>query len=160
MALVSPELYSIGHAAIKRLQSGQSLKNWNDIILSWNSVFSGMQVISNRITMPHRDRNAAKTAYDILVSAGTHQHAVLSIPDIHTTLSYKPGTVVAICGRVLLHEVPDWGESEHICIAHFMRDAVHDRLGLPRAGWVSSGLYIPLMVDRFAERYKGWLQDK
>jgi hypothetical protein len=159
MSLVSPELYTLGADAVRKLQSGQGLNQWRESILEWNSVFSGMQVISNRVTPPHRDPKAAKTMYDILVSAGTHKDAVLCLHDIDTKLHYAPCTVVAVCGRVLLHEVPDWGEGERICVTHYMRDAVHNRLGVPRPAWVSIQSYIVLMDPAFAGRFGVWLEE-
>ena len=159
MSLVSPELYTIGAEAVRKLKDGQYLKQWNECNLLWKSVFSGMQIISNRVTPPHRDPKAAKTMYDILVSAGTHKDAILYLHDIDTILHYAPCTVVAVCGRVLLHEVPDWGEGERICIAHYMRDAVHNRLGLRRPVWVSIQMYLDLMDPTFARRFREKLEN-
>ena len=77
-----------------------------------------------------------------LGSGGTHADCHLNLPDIGTRLWYLPGTAVAVSGRVLRHEVPDWLEGERICCAHFIKDAVHDRLGEARPVW-------PCLTDYF-----------
>jgi hypothetical protein len=122
----------------------------------WPSFFSGIEVISNRITPPHRDAQAAFPVYDFLVSAGTHEQAWLELPDLKANLSYKPCTVVAICGKVLRHAVLDWAGGERLCIAHFIRDNVHKRLDIPRPEWVKNTCYLKMMDDVFITR-QGWV---
>ena len=94
--------------------------------------------------------------YDFLVSAGRHTGTLFKLSDVDASLSYKPGTVIAICGKVLRHGVPEWTEGQdRLCIAHFMRDAVHNRLGLPRPNWVTDIPYLGMMDNTFLER-QGW----
>jgi hypothetical protein len=157
--LISPQHHSIGMQAITILQQGKQLENKNDNIMMWNSMYSGIEVIVNRVTPTHRDPQAAPTMYDLLVSAGTHQDAWLNLPDVNTRLSYKPCTVVALTGRVLRHGVPSWEGGERICYAHFIRDNVHDRLQLQRPDWVSNARYLDLMHKEFVDRH-GWAQKK
>jgi hypothetical protein len=151
-AIVCPELHSISLCAIDKLKSGEHLSKWDDIVKQWPCVFSGIEVISNRVTPLHRDPKAAPTMYDFLVSAGNHQEAWLDLPDVNAKLAYNPGTVVAVCGRVLRHGVEKWIGGERICFAHFIRDAVHQRLGLPRPDWVKSSQYVQLMDKEFINR--------
>ncbi|KAG1828589.1 hypothetical protein DFJ58DRAFT_849011 [Suillus subalutaceus] len=47
---------------------------------------------------------------------------------------HLPGTMVYIAGKVLEHGVPRWGDGERIVIAHFVKDKVHDKQGIPRPG--------------------------
>ena len=152
VALITPDLYDIGLAAIEKLKNDRPLHKWHNNGMLWKSVFSGVEVISNCKTPAHQDPHAAPQAYKLLVSAGTHTEAHLSLPDIQTRLQYLPGTVVGICGRVLRHEVADWTGGKRICIAHFMRDWVHNRLNLRRPGWVNCDQYVKLMNNGFAER--------
>jgi hypothetical protein len=150
--LICPELHSISVNAIQKLKAGEELFNWDDVITQWPSIFSGIEVISNRITPPHRDPKAAPTMYDILVSAGTHTESWLDLQDVNARLVYNPGTVVALCGRVLRHGVQEWVGGERICIAHFIRDAVHERLNLPSPDWVKSSRYVAMMNESFVNR--------
>jgi hypothetical protein len=82
--------------------------------------------------------------FDSLFSAGTHTNCNLDVPDIGATFSYLPGTGVAIAGKVLRHGVKVWEGGERICQARFMKDAVHDRLGLLKPTWVNYDDYIDL----------------
>jgi len=50
------------------------------------------------------------------VSAGTHTKAELSVPELGVHLSYRHGDVVAVCGKVFLHEVADWSGGERVCV--------------------------------------------
>lgn len=158
--LICPDLFTKGTRAINKLKrpEGQHLHEWHDNVQLWPSFFSGIEVISNRTTPSHRDAKAAPPAYDFLVSAGRHRDAWFELPDVQARLSYEPGTVVALCGRVLRHAVPNWGEGERLCIAHFMRDAVHNRLNIPRPDWVSQRQYLELMDGGFVTR-QGWHVD-
>lgn len=155
--LISPELHRIGTQATNMLKHGQWLKNKHPNINLWTSIYSGIEVIVNRVTPVHRDSEAAPSMYDLLVSAGTHQQAWMDLPDVKARLTYEPCTVVAISGKVLRHGVDSWVGGERICIAHFIRDNVHNRLKLPRPDWVKNTLYLDLMDDGFVDRH-AWLK--
>ncbi|KAG2147897.1 uncharacterized protein EDB93DRAFT_1059891, partial [Suillus bovinus] len=80
-------------------------------------VFSGIEVIVNRETPHHRDPGASPPFYDLLVSLGQANQAILDLPDLGTQLGYPPRTMVYIAGKVLEHGVPGWGDGERIVIA-------------------------------------------
>jgi hypothetical protein len=104
-----------------------------------------MQVIVNRLTPPHRDMGGSPTHYDLLVSAGTHSKARLEFREIGLELSYSPGTMAIVCGRVFLHEVRGWEDGERICVAHMMKDDVHDRQDVARPKWPEQSQYLSLI---------------
>jgi hypothetical protein len=141
-SIISPTLYSAGLSAIGQIQRGSVLAVHHPCVDRWTSVWTGISIIVNRATPMHRDWGAAPPFYDLLVSGGTHADCHLNLPDLGTRLWYLPGTAVAVSGRVLRHEVPDWLEGERICCAHFIKDAVHDRLGEARPVW-------PCLTDYF-----------
>ncbi|KAG1764090.1 hypothetical protein EV702DRAFT_1051462 [Suillus placidus] len=66
------------------------------------------------------------------MSLGKGHQAILDLPDLGAKLEYAPGTMVYICGKVLEHGVPQWGDGERIVIAHFVKNKVHDRQSIPR----------------------------
>ncbi len=144
MALVAPRQYDFGLAAIERIKNGHHLDSSHPILDSWISVWSGFSVIVNRATPLHRDLGGAPEDFDLLLSSGTHDACNLDVLDLGATLSYHPGTAVAITGRVLQHGVKGWEGGERICQARFMKDAIHDRLGLPKPTWVNYDDYIGL----------------
>lgn len=135
IALISPGLYDVGLSSMRQVRAGYEMASRHPVVDSWPSVFQAMQVIVNRSTIAHRDDKAFNTAYDLLVSLGTHRNARLRIRDLGTSLLYKPGAMIALSGRMLIHQVEEWEGGERICLAHFMRDNVHQRQHLARPPW-------------------------
>ena len=150
--LICPEQYTIGNEAIHKLKTENILMNSHENVQLWPSFFSGIEVISNRKTPLHRDAQASPSVYDFLVSAGTYTQSWLDVPDVHAKIEYKPCTVVAITGKILRHGVASWEGGERICLAHFIRDNIHNRLQLPRPDWVSKEKYTKSMDSKFKIR--------
>jgi hypothetical protein len=71
------------------------------------------------------------------------------LEDIKGRLSYDPGTVVMVCGKVLSHSLPEWSGGERICLAHWMRTEIHYRLGVFSPEWSLQGSYTRLMNKEF-----------
>ena len=129
-------MFQAGTDAIDRLKQPDSdLFSHHPNLGHWASLFSGIEVIVNRKTPFHRDSGASPAMFDLLLSAGTHKGTLFELCDVGTQLEYDPGTVVMVCGRVLGHRVMEWTGGERICLAHFFKDAVHDRLGIARPAW-------------------------
>lgn len=113
-----------------------------NIAREWQSVYTGIAIISNRITPSHRDSKGRPEWYDTLVSyAGIDSRPRLLLNDLGVDLEYSSGTVVGICGSILQHEVQSWGDADRVCYAHFMREAVRERLKVGPAGWVYQDMY-------------------
>src|SRR5215510_16164249 len=150
LALISPDLYWKGFEVVDRLLRGNFLSKHHQVTHHWISPFSAWQVISNRNTPAHRDVGAAPMVYDLLTCAGTYKRSLFYVHDLGARFHYTPGSVVAICGRVLLHEVKDWQGGDRICIAHYMCDSVHDCMRVSRPSWsVMDDKYCSLMTPRF-----------
>jgi hypothetical protein len=134
LALTHPDLYSAAVMGLQVLRQQGGDKNLSKF---WSSVFTGINVISNRRTIAHRDRFGHLPWYDLLVSVGTYTQAYLVLPDLGAKLVYNPGTVVLLCGKLLSHEVPFWGSGDRVCWAHFMRESVLNGLGVlvEKVGW-------------------------
>jgi hypothetical protein len=157
-ALTHDKLYLAGHAAISKIKRPEHLKikiKTHDHVKWWNSIFTGMTVITNRITPSHRDSGGSFPWYDLLFSTGTHREAYLHLDDIGAKLLYDPGTVTLVCGKVLSHSLPEWLGGERICIACFMRNMVHHRLDIYHAEWSMQGAYTRLMNKTFTFE-QGW----
>jgi hypothetical protein len=140
-ALVTPELYDLGLVAIGKVKDGVEMAANYKNVAFWPSLYTAMQVIVNRVTPPHRDDGGCPTHYDLLVSAGSHSDTTLDIKELGLSLQYSPGTLVSLCGRTFFHEVSQW-TGERICIAHFMKDNVHERLRLVRPKWPERSDYL------------------
>jgi hypothetical protein len=141
LLLTAPDLYQAGSDALKEVKAGVNMDRDYPNINLWPSMFTGMQVIVNRMTPPHRDMGGSPPLFDLLVSAGTHTDCCFELQEIGLKLFYPPGTIVVLAGRVFLHEVRSWEGGERICVAHMMKDNVHDRQGVARPQWPKQSTY-------------------
>jgi hypothetical protein len=141
LSLINPGLFQTG---LQMLQKLRNLDTTNSIAQQWQSVYTGVSIISNRKTPSHRDSKGRPEWYDVLVSyAGSGAEPWLSIKDLGLELEYSSGTVVGFCGTILEHEVGSWGRGDRACYAHFMRESVRGRLDVEPAGWVYRKDYLP-----------------
>ena len=125
------------------LERLRELDPTSEVARRWQSVYSGIGVISNRRTKLHRDLKGRPEWYDLLLSyAGPRARPLLSVTDLGLHLKYSSGTVVAFCGMILEHQVLSWGKGDRVCYAHFMRESVRERLDVPPAGWVNQDIYL------------------
>lgn len=141
ISLINPQLFRSGLEMLRKLRN---LGETEEIANRWQSVYTGIAVISNRKTPSHRDRKGRPEWYDLLVSySGPNTRPRLLIDDIGLDLKYSSGTVVGLCGSIFSHEVSSWGVGDRVCYAHFMREEVRDRLDVTPAGWVNREIYLP-----------------
>ena len=134
LSLIHPELFKSGLLMLQKLRESEDTK---DIARLWQSVYTGISVISNRVTRSHRDSKGRPEWYDLLANYADEEVATvphLLIKDVGLDLKYSSGTVVGLCGSILEHEVRHWGAGDRVCLAHFMREAVRKRLDMPLAG--------------------------
>jgi hypothetical protein len=127
LQVVHSEMYDANSKAIPLL-----LQELDTPLPTWPTVFSGMDIIANRLTPQHCDKGGALSFYDHLISFGEGHNARLELEDLDADFAYQPGTSVLFSGKVLIHSVPAWSEGERLVIAHYSKDNVHDRLGVAR----------------------------
>ena len=165
-SLIAPQLYRHGLISILELQAkpekyfkiaktlqGAVTKPWQaklEALQPWPSIFSGVSIIANRITPSHRDDNGHHPWFDLLFSAGQHEAAILKVPELKGHFSYLPGTLVALCGKVLRHEVPSYKGSDRLCIAHYFRPDALARMRLNSAepNWVECSTIMGTVFNR------------
>jgi hypothetical protein len=149
LSVIDPDLLQAGISAITQLKH---IHQDTPILSLWNSAFSAIGVIVNRKTLAHRDQGGWPACLDMLVAAGNYQDARLVLDDIGASLVYKPGALVALCGKVLRHSVHNWSGGERICYAHYMRNNVHNRLQVKQNTWRQLGDYKLWMSPKFWHR--------
>lgn len=114
------------------------LRNQSDLhsaLLQWPSVFNAVTVLSNRSTPLHRDNKSRAPWYDLLATIGQYSGAFMDLPSIGLRLAYGPGTVIGMGGKVIRHGVSDC-DGDRVCLAYYMRDKVHERMGTEAATWM------------------------
>ena len=104
---------------------------------SWPGSLPGISVISNRASICHLDVNGHKEWYDFLVAAGTYKSCWFRLPDLELQLEYLPGTVVALNGRILRHEVVEWEGGDRVCYAHWVRPTLLRAVSVDLPSWVT-----------------------
>lgn len=138
LRLIHPVQYKLSIEALTSLlQSPDLLSNPNimQILLEeWGLLFTGLAVLVNRSTSPHRDKGRHRSCYDICATVGTYPEAVFSMPDIRTQVVYNSGCTVVLLARVLAHEVrPVVGD--RVALVLFTKDTIHEALKLAPSPW-------------------------
>jgi hypothetical protein len=149
LSLINPDLFQMGLEMLRRLRQLTSTK---DISRQWQSVYTGIAIICNRLTPSHRDSKGRPEWFDILLNyseIGTSPRLLIS--DIGLNLEYSGGTVVSFCGSIFQHGVESWGVGDRVCYAHFMRESVRNRLDVTPAGWVYREKYLPAQIETIQE---------
>jgi hypothetical protein len=153
-AAVAPDLFNSGSTAIPKVQQEVASKQEDNISpgSEWPSIFSGLEIIVNRVTLSHRDAGGSPTLFDLLVSLGIGHTATMKLADVQAELDYFPGTMLFIAGRVLEHSVGPWGNGERFVIAHFMKDKVHDRVGVARPSFPMQTFFLEMVGEEKVSR--------
>jgi hypothetical protein len=137
LRVIHPALYECGRETIQRLHQHAELQ---PALEKWPSVFNAVTILSNRETPLHRDNHSRPQWYDMLTPVGPYQQAVLDLPGVGLKLAYESGTVVGLSGKVLRHGVKAC-DGERICLAYYMRDKVHERMGTEAGQWMKHQHY-------------------
>jgi hypothetical protein len=146
LGVTHPGLYKQGCAALTLLsdEGGKYVDNADELMRAlkiWNSPFSALSVITNRNTPAHRDTKGRNEWFDIIVALGEDDSVgVMTFPGLGLSVGYNPGTVIAIAGKVIRHAANFEG-GERACIAYYMRNKVHERLGIPAGTWMNCRVY-------------------
>ncbi|KAG1743585.1 uncharacterized protein EDB91DRAFT_1051204 [Suillus paluster] len=142
---IAPDLFEAGSAAISEVHGKTHALPKPVPVSRWPLFFSRLEVIANCLTLPHRDPGGARSHYDMLMSLGIGHDTIFSIKDLEADLDYFPGAMCFICGKVLEHLVGPWKKGEHFVLAHFMKDKVHDRVGVTRPPFPVQGDFLHLV---------------
>ncbi|KIN94820.1 hypothetical protein M404DRAFT_167285, partial [Pisolithus tinctorius Marx 270] len=133
LRLIHPNMYLHGWEAIARLRS--KAVAWQDqdmeaVLPIWNSVYSSMSVMVNCTSPPHKDTNGRKVWLDTLLTIGNYPRLDFLVLELRIRLQYNPGTVIALVGSALVHQV-DGIDGDRACLAYYMRENVHQYVQVP-----------------------------
>jgi hypothetical protein len=134
LAVTHPTQYMAGLNMLNAIKTNIGLlrepAEFVKVLDCWHTPFSGVSAICNRETPRHKDVLGRHDWYDVLVTMGTHPTINFSLPGIRSSFAYCPGTVVALCGRILSHKVERSVEGDRACFAWFMREDVRSYLDM------------------------------
>lgn len=150
LKIIHPELHALGRSALNELRDpgsgplpwfihGEDIRLGN-VLEEWLHPFSAVSVIVNRTTPCHRDSKGRNSWMDILATVGDYSFGRLELPGLGVRLEYEPGTVVGLLGKVVRHGASEV-VGERMCLAYYMRDKVHQRLGVPAGTWMNVDTY-------------------
>ena len=144
LMIAHPELYMAGQKVFFEIIHNPAVIKEGDAVLEvlkyWTSPFSGYGLVSNCITPFHRDNNSQGQWYDFLTTIGPYSGGRLVIYNLGLEFVYESGTMVALLGKLLRHGVMA-PEGDRICLAQYMRDNVHPRMGIASPGWMTLTTY-------------------
>jgi hypothetical protein len=97
-------------------------------------LMEGRAIMYNRKTPSHTDRLDPFRAWATMITFGKFtQGGECYIERLRLHIRYLPGDAIIIRGRILPHEVEEWGRGQRISIAHFTHTAL----------WKSEGMTCP-----------------
>lgn len=144
-SIIAPDIYHAGCNSIKEIKQTQLSKHTGESYMEnvsrWPSIYSGISVICNRTTEYHTDRGAYPSAFDLLLSCGTHLHCQIDVLELGASFPYNPGTALAMNGWFLQHGVKDWVGGDRVCYAHYIKKNVHHRTKVEEAGWQNISMF-------------------
>lgn len=135
MSILHPGLYAAGMQCMYLMSRKEPNADVRAMVAVWPSVFNAIQIIANREAPRHRDHRTRCEWFDILCTLGTYSSTNLLLDGLDLQLDYRPGTLVAISGRLLAHSVKRC-PPDRVCYAFYMRDALHKRFVVENPGWM------------------------
>jgi hypothetical protein len=137
LSIVHPQLYRMAKTSMEQLASRE---DFAELVMSWQLVYNGCQVISNRNTLIHQDNNSQAEWYNTLVTIRPYAGAEIELPGVGLRFAYETRTVFLLCRRILRHGVSE-GQGDRVCIAYYMRENIQRRLNVKPAGWSLTKFY-------------------
>lgn len=110
-----------------------------ECLLHWGSVFSGLNVIVNRRTPPHRDTGTLAEWYDLLVTIGGDKDTEMELVNLGVVLGYRSGCLALFSGASILHTVAET-VADRICIAYYMKRVILDRFNIKLPSWMTDSM--------------------
>ena len=139
LSLIHPEQYLLGRLSLLRMSESHDQTGTPEAMLEalemWASPFTGISIMVNRVTPTHRDTQGRHPWLDILVTHGPYTDCRMEFRSLGVRVEYGSGTMVGVCGKAVPHGVSEC-VGERACIAYYMRDNVHARLGVPAGEWM------------------------
>lgn len=135
LAIVHPELYAAGKYVIKTLREDDELLDLHEGLDHWYSVFTAMTLITNRESPLHRDPKTNIRWFDLMLSVGDYEEAVLELSTFGIRFLYNSGSVCFLSGKLVRHGVSA-ANGTRICYVYYMRESMHKFYSVKLTKWV------------------------
>ena len=99
LSIIQPLLFDMGVQALQALESDPKLcdnpERLREVLEFWHVPFSGISVISNRVTPLHCNTGGQAEWMDLLLALGEYDNGRFGVPAFRYTFKYNPGTIVS-----------------------------------------------------------------
>ena len=94
-------------------------------------IMEGRAIMFNRKTPSHTDRLDPVHAWATMITFGNFtEGGECYIKRLRLRIRYLPGDAIIIRGRILAHEVEEWGPGQRVSIAHFTHTSLWESEGM------------------------------
>lgn len=144
LSITHSNLYQAGHRAFLEVEKHPGTVKEGDAMLDilkfLTTLFSAYSIISNHMMPFHHYNYSQPQPYDIMAIVGCYPGACLVFGNLDLEMQYDSGTMIALLGKLLRHGVTP-SDGNRVCIAFYMRDNVHERMGVESPGWMTVSRY-------------------
>ena len=144
LRVLHPEQYMAGMTALQAMADCPEVVRESEQIMRilrlWSSPYSSYSIVSNRMSVVHRDNSSRPECFDMLLTLGNYDDGEIVFPNLGVRLRYNPGTLVALSGKLIQHGVEEV-DGDRVCLAFYMKDNVHERLNVPPPAWMTQEMH-------------------
>ena len=94
------------------------------------NLWEGREIMFNRWSKAHWDHNDPHYSWACIVYFGDFAEARMKFRQINVEVCLRPGDVIYLRGRDLLHEVGDWGVGQWHFMVYFTHESLWDAAGI------------------------------
>lgn len=82
-------------------------------------VYEGWEILFNKVSQLHTNMQDPPYNWVVLTTFGTTSTVEMQLPQLNLCVTFNPGDLLAIHGRVLNRSTNHWDAGQHIVIPHF-----------------------------------------
>ena len=127
LAIIHPELYAAGKWVMQTLREDDEILDLHEGLEHWHSVFTVITLITIRESPLHRDPKTNIRWYDLMLTVGDYNEAILELSAFSLRLLYNPRSICFISGKLVRHGVSST-KGIRICYGYYMYEEEYAQL--------------------------------
>lgn len=135
LAIVHPELHAAGRHVMKTLREDDEVADLHEGLQHWYTVFTAITLIKNRESPLHRDPKTNIRWFDLMLSVGDYEEAILELSTFGLRFLYNSGSVCFLSGKLVRHGVSA-AHGGRICYVYYMRESMHEVYSASQTNWI------------------------
>ncbi|KAF9226531.1 hypothetical protein BS17DRAFT_696827, partial [Gyrodon lividus] len=132
LAVAHPKLNKWASAVIQELCTHEEILDFHGLIKEWPLVFTAITIVQNREMPLHRDPKSMPRGYNVFLSIGSYEEAILALPTLGIQSCYTPGSVLLCSGLLMRHGVSIAEHRKRISYVLYMRPSIFDYVLVPQ----------------------------